>query len=87
MTTDEGFYSFYHRDDPLPPEICVQNGPVSVHATPAASKELLSAMGYLLYLTTSEDMQNKRPMNEIRGCMEVLAPFWERALDYPEAEW
>ena len=87
MTDQWNYHAFHHEDDPLPPEVRIQNGPISIYADPETSHMLLHNISFIIWLATQCGGDDKDLLRSIAKSCDQIAPFFEAALvDLDEEE-
>ena len=80
MTDQWNYHAFHHEDDPLPPEVRIQNGPISIYADPETSHMLLHNISFIIWLATRCSETDPKLVRHIANACEQIAPFFEAAL-------
>ena len=80
MTDQWSYHAFHHEDDPLPPEVRIQNGPISIYADPETSSMLLHNISFIIWLATRCGETDPKLLRHIKNACDQIAPFFEVAL-------
>ena len=80
MTDQWNYHAFHHEDDPLPPEVRIQNGPISIYADPETSHMLLHNISFIIWAATKAGDEDGKLMRCIGIACDQIAPFFEAAL-------
>ena len=80
MTDQWNYHAFHHEDDPLPPEVRIQNGPISIYADPETSSMLLHNISFIIWAATKASQDEEPVPLFIRHACDQIAPFFEAAL-------
>ena len=80
MTDQWNYHAFHHEDDPLPPEVRIQNGPISIYADADTSYMLLDNISFIIWLATKAGDDEKHLLRSIGQACDRIAPFFDAAL-------
>ena len=80
MTDQWNYHAFHHEDDPLPPEVRIQNGPISIYADPETSSMLLQQIDFIIWVATRCGDDDANLLRSITKACEQIAPFFDAAL-------